>query len=309
MADTVDIAVVGPGVAKISSEEVTTLNAGTVAAQQVQRILLAFRTADATAVDLPGDLAFGMDVDITRLPAVALDAGTLAALENLTVTVANPGTGQATEVTLAALLAGVDGLEGKDYATQATLAAVLAKLIAAPATEAAQTAAQSTLAAILAKLSTDPATQTTLAAVLAKISADPATQTTLAAVLTKLGAVTLDAGTLAALESITIGTALPAGTNAIGTVDLAAATPTAIVDAATVSATRYIGVTVCETSGSAAAKVRVRNQNVSGVILDSITLQANESVSYTYPRGRSAASGTIYLQVVSGAVEGSVFSL
>ncbi len=128
MADTVDITTSGPGTAKISTEEVTTLNAGTVAAQQVQRLLLAFRTADATAVDLPGDGTFGLDVDVTRLPAVALDAGTLAALENITVTVANPSSGQATETTLAAVLAAVDGLEGgiAPLATQVTAAAILA---------------------------------------------------------------------------------------------------------------------------------------------------------------------------------------
>jgi len=125
LPDNVRIPTVGPGVADVSSEEVTNLNAAIVAAQQVQRIMLAFRTADATAVDLPGDLANGLDVDVTRLPAVALDAGslaalettelgaaTLAALENVTVTVTNPGSGQATETTLAAVLAAVDGLEG-----------------------------------------------------------------------------------------------------------------------------------------------------------------------------------------------------
>lgn len=149
MADTVDIPTVGPGVAKISSEEVTTLNAGTVAAQQVQRILLALRTADATGVDLPGDGTFGLDVDVTRLPAVALDAPTLAALENITVTVANPGSGQATEATLAAVLAAVDGLEGgiAPLATQVTAAAILAKLSADPAS-------QTTLAAVLAAVDT-----------------------------------------------------------------------------------------------------------------------------------------------------------
>jgi hypothetical protein len=96
----------------------------------VQRLLLAFRTAEATAVDLPGDGTFGLDVDVTRLPAIALDAATLAALENITVTVANPGSGQATETTLAAVLAAVDGLEGgiAPLATQVTLAAVAASV-------------------------------------------------------------------------------------------------------------------------------------------------------------------------------------
>lgn len=56
----------------------------------------------------------------------------------------------------------VDGLEGKDYATQTTLAAVLAKL------------------------SADPATQTTLAAILAKQIAAPATEAKQDAANTKL---------------------------------------------------------------------------------------------------------------------------
>ena len=43
---------------------------------------------------------------------VALDTASLAALENVTVTVSNPSTGAATETTLAGLLAAVDGLEG-----------------------------------------------------------------------------------------------------------------------------------------------------------------------------------------------------
>lgn len=92
-------------------------------------------------------------------------------------------------------------------------------------------------------------------------------------------------------------------------VELGGATATAIADAATATATKYVGVTVANTSTTARAEVRVRNTNVSGTILDSIHLGPGESVSYTYPRGRTAASGTIYIQVVSGAVEGSIFSV
>lgn len=46
-----------PASTVISTEEVTTLNGGAVAAQQAQRVLLAVRTADATAVDLVGQKA------------------------------------------------------------------------------------------------------------------------------------------------------------------------------------------------------------------------------------------------------------
>lgn len=58
----------------ISTEEVTTLNGAAVAAQHVQRAALSVRTADAEAVDLPGCATYGLDVDVTRLPA--LPAGT-----------------------------------------------------------------------------------------------------------------------------------------------------------------------------------------------------------------------------------------
>jgi hypothetical protein len=220
-----------------------------------------------------------------------------------------------------------------DTTAQTALAAVLAKLTADPAT-------QTSLAAVLAKITADPSTATAqatqatkldtlhtdLAAVLAKVIGAPPTGAKKATTLTRLNLLATDtkleavrvllAGTLttelgatalAALESITIGTALPAGTNAIGTVDLAVGVPLAITDTATATASRYVGITIAETAG-ALAKVRVRNASVSGTMLDTITLQANESVSYTYPRGRSAASGTIYVQVVSGTVEGSVFT-
>lgn len=282
---------VAPG-EKVSAEEITLLNGGVVAAEKVQRVLLAFRTADFTAVDLPGDLAFGLDVDVTRLPAVALDAATLAALENTTVTVANPATGGSTETTLAAVLAKLTA----DPATQTTLAAVLAKIPAAPAAD-----------------GTDITTPTAMPAGGAGIRG------WLSAIWTKLNgslAVTgpatdaqLRLTPLPVSGSVSLGAAIPAGTNAIGTVDLAAATPTAILDAATATATKYIGITVRETSNAATAVVRIRNSGAGGTILDTITLVANESVSYTYPRGRAAASGTVYIQVVSGTVEGSVFTV
>ena len=127
MADGVSIPVVGPGVAKISAEEITNLNAVVVAAEQVQRLMLALRTADSTAVDLPGDGTFGLDVDVTRLPAVELAAATLAALENITVTVANPGTGGASEVTLNAILTEL-GQKLESGGTVALDAATLAAL-------------------------------------------------------------------------------------------------------------------------------------------------------------------------------------
>lgn len=67
MADNVAITA-GSGTT-ISTEEVTTLNGGAVTAQQVQRVAGAIRTADGTAIDLPGDATNGLDVDVTRIQA------------------------------------------------------------------------------------------------------------------------------------------------------------------------------------------------------------------------------------------------
>jgi hypothetical protein len=64
MADNITISA-GSGTT-VSTEEVTTLNGGAVSAQHVQRVAAAIRTADGTAVDLPGDSANGLDVDVTR---------------------------------------------------------------------------------------------------------------------------------------------------------------------------------------------------------------------------------------------------
>lgn len=74
MADNVTInTLTGSPVA--STEEVTTLNGGAVPAQHIQRFLLAFRTADSTAVDVPGDAANGVDVDVTRVQGTVAVTG------------------------------------------------------------------------------------------------------------------------------------------------------------------------------------------------------------------------------------------
>lgn len=56
-----------PDGTRVSSEEVTTLNGQVVTAQQDQRVALTIVTADATAIDLPGNSANGLDVDVTRV--------------------------------------------------------------------------------------------------------------------------------------------------------------------------------------------------------------------------------------------------
>jgi hypothetical protein len=62
MADNVAITA-GSGTT-VSTEEVTTLNGGAVSAQHVQRVAAAVRTADGTAVDLPGSTADGLLVNL-----------------------------------------------------------------------------------------------------------------------------------------------------------------------------------------------------------------------------------------------------
>jgi hypothetical protein len=62
MADNVPITA-GSGTT-VSTEEVTTLNGGAVSAQHVQRVAAAVRTADGTAVDLPGTTADGLLVNL-----------------------------------------------------------------------------------------------------------------------------------------------------------------------------------------------------------------------------------------------------
>lgn len=70
MADNVAITA-GSGTT-ISTEEITTLNGGSVSAQHLQRVAIAIRTADGVAVDLPGDATNGQKVQI----ATAIPAGT-----------------------------------------------------------------------------------------------------------------------------------------------------------------------------------------------------------------------------------------
>jgi len=107
MADNVDITA-GSGT-KISTEEITTLNGGGVSAQHLQRVIIAARTADGTAIDVPADtvtgkLRFAQSFDTFRIsvtsgglttsavPYVAGDVlGTLFTLANAAL--ASGGTG------------------------------------------------------------------------------------------------------------------------------------------------------------------------------------------------------------------------
>lgn len=70
----------------------------------------------------------------------------------------------------------------------------------------------------------------------------------------------------------------------------------------------YHGFTIRETSGVAVAVVNIYDNAsaASGTLLDTISLAANESAREDYlPQGIRAGNG-IYVDVVSGAVAGSV---
>lgn len=73
------------------------------------------------------------------------------------------------------------------------------------------------------------------------------------------------------------------------------------------TATLYRGFTIRETSGSAAAVVRIFDNAsaASGVVLEEIALNPNESRGEWYGAGIQAVNG-IYVDIVSGAVAGSV---
>lgn len=78
--------------------------------------------------------------------------------------------------------------------------------------------------------------------------------------------------------------------------------------AAHARANQFLGITVRETAGSTAA-VRVYDNAsaASGTILAVVALAANASQTVWFgPAGVRAANG-IYVDIVSGAVEGSVF--
>jgi hypothetical protein len=141
MADTIELDP-GTGGAVVSTEEVTTLNGGSVAAQHVTRMLLAYRTSDGVAVDLTGDTTNGLDVDVTRsaLPTGASTSakqdtmiGHLDGVEGLLTTIdadtsALAGAVAGTEVqvdvlTLPALPAGKNNIGDVDVASLPALPA------------------------------------------------------------------------------------------------------------------------------------------------------------------------------------------
>ena len=111
MAD--NIAVTAGTGTTVSTEETTTLNGGTVSAQHVQRVASAIRTADATVVDLPGDAANGLDVDVTRsaLPSGASTSAKQDTGNTSLSSIDTKLTDVATQTTLALIKAKTDNLD------------------------------------------------------------------------------------------------------------------------------------------------------------------------------------------------------
>lgn len=77
------------------------------------------------------------------------------------------------------------------------------------------------------------------------------------------------------------------------------------------SIVRYMGLTVAETSGSASVHIRIRVGTITGTILDTIHLSANQSVSRFYGPMGLLCNSDLYEEKVagSGTYEGSVYVL
>lgn len=69
----------------------------------------------------------------------------------------------------------------------------------------------------------------------------------------------------------------------------------------------YRGFAIRETSGAAVATVRIRDGlNATGLLVDDIQLTASESAREWYPEEGIAIEVGLYVEVVAGAVEGSL---
>lgn len=70
-----------------------------------------------------------------------------------------------------------------------------------------------------------------------------------------------------------------------------------------------IGYALAETTGAASAAIRLRDGNLAtGEVIARVDLLANESVrDFWTPHGVRVATGHLFLEVVSGSVEGVVF--
>lgn len=68
----------------------------------------------------------------------------------------------------------------------------------------------------------------------------------------------------------------------------------------------YFGFAIRESSGGASAVFRVREDNASGKILDTIALAQGEAASAWYGPQGIWCDGPLYFELVSGSVEGSI---
>jgi hypothetical protein len=79
-----------------------------------------------------------------------------------------------------------------------------------------------------------------------------------------------------------------------------------LIDLTGTAVLKYLGFSVRETAGSIAV-MRIREGGVTGKILETISLVANESSGDWYgPQGVNCDSDILYYQLVSGAIEGSI---
>lgn len=77
-------------------------------------------------------------------------------------------------------------------------------------------------------------------------------------------------------------------------------------DEAVASGRTYHGFSLKETSGAASATVKIyRGSDATGDLVEVVQLAASESAREFYPGGISVSFG-IYIDIVSGSVEGSV---
>lgn len=205
-----------PDGTRISMEEVTTLNGGAVTAQKVQRIIHAIRTADGTAADVTASAP--LPVVQTGTPALPTGAATEAGLDDILAAI----------TALSLLVDTVEAAIG-DLATGAETQPVSAASLPLPTGAATQTTlaqAKTALDDILTKLNASIAVTGTFWQATQPISAASLPLPTGAATETELESITAavlavgtaiaDLATLSETQPVSIASALPAGTNAIG---------------------------------------------------------------------------------------------
>lgn len=75
---------------------------------------------------------------------------------------------------------------------------------------------------------------------------------------------------------------------------------------AVAGADAYFGFSIRETAGATAVVRIYDNNSAAGTLVDSISLAALESAREFYPDGIQTIVGGLYVDIVSGTVEGSI---